>query len=147
MKVESFEILQSFIRTALVRDELQSRRRTGTDPISPENMLQMTIAWLAGSGHQVSRCLGGTNQQGPLDALDALTDGCARFAKEVPDETSFFSGHYQRYGVNVQAICDSLSRFIGCCFDSTGKWETRENTDAVVLLRILEDVQFTRRAL
>ncbi|ETM41016.1 hypothetical protein L914_13170 [Phytophthora nicotianae] len=143
MKVESFEILQSFIRTALVRDELQSRRRTGTDPISPENMLQMTIAWLAGSGYQCPEL----RIRAPTESRQRMFELPDGFAKEVPDETSFFSGHYQRYGVNVQAICDSLSRFIGCCFDSTGKWETRENTDAVVLLRILEDVQFTRRAL
>ncbi|ETK81091.1 hypothetical protein L915_13379, partial [Phytophthora nicotianae] len=74
MKVESFEILQSFIRTALVRDELQSRRRTGTDPISPENMLQMTIAWLAGSGYQVSRCLGGTSVSAVYSVLHEVMD-------------------------------------------------------------------------
>ncbi|OWY99278.1 hypothetical protein PHMEG_00029746 [Phytophthora megakarya] len=56
----SFERLLSFIGPALVRDELQSRRRSDTDPLSPENMLQMTIPWLVGSKYHTTRCLGGT---------------------------------------------------------------------------------------
>eukprot|EP00644_Phytophthora_capsici_P018845 jgi/Phyca11/133160/e_gw1.342.3.1 len=133
-------------------------------------MLQMTIAWLAGSGYQVTRCLGGTSvpavysvMHEVMDAIcqcpelriraptesqqrmfeladgfagiskDNILTGCvgcidgwlceirAPSAKEVPDVTSFFSDHYQRYGVNVQAICDSMSRFTGYCFDSPGK--------------------------
>ncbi|OWZ09955.1 hypothetical protein PHMEG_00017266 [Phytophthora megakarya] len=40
---------------------------------------------------------------------------------EVPEVAAFYSGHYQKYGLNVQAICDSRSRFTGYCFDSPGK--------------------------
>lgn len=31
--------------------------------------------------------------------------------EEAGNVTSFFSGHYQRYGVNIQACCDANSRF------------------------------------
>ncbi|KAE8999706.1 hypothetical protein PF005_g15471 [Phytophthora fragariae] len=41
--------------------------------------------------------------------------------EEAPDVSAFYSGHYQMYGLNVQAICDSLCRFTGYCFDSPGK--------------------------
>ena len=30
----------------------------------------------------------------------------------VPNPADYFSGHYQRYGINVQAVCDSNLRFI-----------------------------------
>jgi DDE superfamily endonuclease len=33
-------------------------------------------------------------------------------AKEVGNVKSFFSGHYHRYGINVQAVCDYQCRFI-----------------------------------
>lgn len=42
-------------------------------------------------------------------------------SREVPDIAAFFSGHYHMYGLNAQAICDSLCRFTGYCFDSPGK--------------------------
>ena len=29
-----------------------------------------------------------------------------------PNQTCFFSGHYQRYGLNIQAVCDANLRFI-----------------------------------
>eukprot|EP00644_Phytophthora_capsici_P018297 jgi/Phyca11/131116/e_gw1.101.26.1 len=133
-------------------------------------MLQMTIAWLAGSSYHTIRCLGGTYVSGTYDVfrdvMDALCDcpelriqspvaseqrihhladsfakismdgilsacvGCidgwlcqirAPSANEVPDVAAFFSGHYQMYGLNVQAICDAHSRFTGYCFNSPGK--------------------------
>ncbi|OWY93938.1 hypothetical protein PHMEG_00036480 [Phytophthora megakarya] len=166
----SFERLLSFIGPALVRDELQSRRRTGTAPLLPENMLQMTVSWLAGSNYRTTRCLGGTavptiyavmhevmnamcecpelrihapteSQERVFDLADGFADiskdtiltgcvGCidgwlceirAPISTEVPEVTAFYSGHYQKYGLNVQAICDSRSRFTGYCFDSPGK--------------------------
>ncbi|KAE9188111.1 hypothetical protein PF004_g22599 [Phytophthora fragariae] len=40
--------------------------------------------------------------------------------KEVSRVRSFFSGHYQRYGVNVQACCDHLSRFTAVACSSPG---------------------------
>jgi hypothetical protein len=40
--------------------------------------------------------------------------------KETPNVSSYFSGHYQCYGVNVQAACDSSSRFTWISIRSPG---------------------------
>eukprot|EP00644_Phytophthora_capsici_P006369 jgi/Phyca11/127013/e_gw1.66.187.1 len=170
MEVYSFEKILLLIRPALTRDEVQSKRRTGANPISPENRLQMTISWLAGGNYHTTRCLGGVSSSAFYDitkdvmralcdceelrirapteseerwqeladgfaqiSKDGILTGCvgcldgwmcqirAPTADEVPDVAAFFSGHYQMYGLNVQAICDSLCRFTGYCFDSPGK--------------------------
>eukprot|EP00644_Phytophthora_capsici_P018797 jgi/Phyca11/132225/e_gw1.143.13.1 len=42
-------------------------------------------------------------------------------AKEVPDVSAFFSGHYLTYGINVQAMCDASCKFTGYSFNSPGK--------------------------
>ncbi|KAE9014277.1 hypothetical protein PR001_g12426 [Phytophthora rubi] len=64
---------------------------------------------------------------------DGISTGCvgcvdgwlcqirAPSSNEVPDVAAFFSGYYQMYGLNVQAICDAFSRFTGYCFNSPGK--------------------------
>ncbi|GMF60747.1 unnamed protein product [Phytophthora fragariaefolia] len=44
---------------------------------------------------------------------------------------SIFSGHYQRYGVNVQASCDHLSRFTAVTCSSVGELETRDGFNRV----------------
>ncbi|POM78399.1 Hypothetical protein PHPALM_4072 [Phytophthora palmivora] len=78
MEVSSFERLLSYIRPALLRDESQSTRRAGAKPISPENMLQMTISWLAGSNYQTTRCLGGTSVSAIYEAMHCVIDAiCA----------------------------------------------------------------------
>jgi hypothetical protein len=40
--------------------------------------------------------------------------------KEVKNVRSFFSGHYQSYGVNIQAASDHLCRFIHFAFAAPG---------------------------
>ncbi|KAE9025942.1 hypothetical protein PF011_g2803 [Phytophthora fragariae] len=74
MDVESFERLLRMIRPALLRDEVQSTRRTGTDPITPENMLQMTISWLAGSNYHTIRGLAGLSVSGTYDVMHDVMD-------------------------------------------------------------------------
>jgi hypothetical protein len=41
-------------------------------------------------------------------------------SKETGNVKSFFSGHYQTYGINVQAACDSKCRFISICIAAPG---------------------------
>ena len=41
-------------------------------------------------------------------------------SKEVGNVKSFFSGHYQTYGINVQAACDFQCRFISVCIAAPG---------------------------
>ncbi|ETM55567.1 hypothetical protein L914_01235, partial [Phytophthora nicotianae] len=40
--------------------------------------------------------------------------------KDVARVSSFFSGHYQRYGVNAQVCCDHFSRFTTVTCSSAG---------------------------
>ncbi|EGZ25039.1 hypothetical protein PHYSODRAFT_479486, partial [Phytophthora sojae] len=42
-------------------------------------------------------------------------------SREVPDVSAFFSGHYLRHGINVQAMCDAACRFTDYCINSPGK--------------------------
>jgi len=59
---------------------------------------------------------------GCIDCIDGwLCTIRAPSPTEVPDVSAFSSGHYLTYGINVQAICDASSRFIGYCFNSPGK--------------------------
>jgi DDE superfamily endonuclease len=41
-------------------------------------------------------------------------------SKETPNVKSFYSGHYQTYGMNVQAACDHRSRFVSVCIAVPG---------------------------
>ncbi|OWY97854.1 LOW QUALITY PROTEIN: hypothetical protein PHMEG_00031513 [Phytophthora megakarya] len=160
MDVSSFERLMLLVRPALQRYELQSARRTGTDPVSTENMLQMTISWLAGSNYHTTRGLAGTSVPGFYGYVHAVMNaicGCPELRIRSPTESkeriveladaftslskdgtmtgcvgcidgwlcqirapTFFSGHYQLYGVNVQPICDAFCCFTGYCFNSPG---------------------------
>ena len=44
---------------------------------------------------------------------------------EVGHVRSFFSGHYQRYGINVQACCDHKLRFMAFTCNSPGGMNDR----------------------
>ncbi|ETO60018.1 hypothetical protein F444_21720 [Phytophthora nicotianae P1976] len=147
MGVHFFEKLFLLIWPMLTCDEVESKQRTGIDPITPQNMLQMMISWLAGSSYHTTRCLGGVSPSAFYDITvvsalcdceklrirspteseerwQELDDGFPQISKdaeEVPDVAAFFSGHYQLYGLNVQSICDSLCRYTGYCFGSPGR--------------------------
>jgi hypothetical protein len=40
--------------------------------------------------------------------------------KEAGNVKAFFSGHYQTYGINIQAVCDSKCCFISVCIAAPG---------------------------
>jgi hypothetical protein len=69
------------------------------------------------------------NSHGILNGCVAALDGwlChihAHPATEVEKEKSYFSGHYQCYGLNVQATCDVSCHFISLsalCLGSTSE--------------------------
>ncbi|ETN16223.1 hypothetical protein PPTG_06407 [Phytophthora nicotianae INRA-310] len=61
MGVHFFEKLFLLIWPMLTCDEVESKQRTGIDPITPQNTLQMTISWLAGSNYHTTGCLGGVS--------------------------------------------------------------------------------------
>ncbi|OWZ02267.1 LOW QUALITY PROTEIN: hypothetical protein PHMEG_00026202 [Phytophthora megakarya] len=79
MDVASFERLLLMIRPALERDIGQSIRRTRTDPVTPENMLQMTISWLAGSNYHMTRNLAGASVPGFYSCLHAVMDAICEY--------------------------------------------------------------------
>ena len=44
---------------------------------------------------------------------------------EVGNLTSYYSGHYARYGINIQAICDSQCQFMFLSASSPGSVNDR----------------------
>ena len=53
---------------------------------------------------------------GAVGALDGWL-ACTEKPGDVDSPTDYYSGHYQRFGINVQAICDANLRFLyfGVC--------------------------------
>ena len=50
---------------------------------------------------------------GCVGAIDGwLCTTCQPIDSDIKDKRAYFSGHYQRFGLNIQAICDSRLRFI-----------------------------------
>jgi hypothetical protein len=62
---------------------------------------------------------------GVIDGCVACVDGLllriqTPSASENGNLKAFFSGHYQAYGINVQAACDSRCRFVSVCIAAPG---------------------------
>ena len=64
------------------------------------------------------RCVGCVGCVGCVDGL--LMKIQTPSNSEVGNVKSFFSGHYQTYGINVQAACDAKCRFISVCIAAPG---------------------------
>jgi len=62
--------------------------------------------------------------------------------KEVPNVKSFFSGHYQCYGVNVQAVADHNSRFIYFSLAAPGVTADRDAICHCNLKELVENLPF-----
>lgn len=58
--------------------------------------------------------------------------------KEAGNVRSYFSGHYQHYGVNIQAACDHLCRFVFIAVAAPGVTGDR---DALVECRLAEFIE------
>jgi hypothetical protein len=58
--------------------------------------------------------------------------------EEVGNVRSYFSGHYQRYGLNIQAVCDSNCRFIYFAVAAPGSSSDREALMETSLMKKLE---------
>jgi hypothetical protein len=63
--------------------------------------------------------------------------------KEAKNVRSFFSGHYQVYGINVQAACDHLCRFTFLGVAGPGVMSDREAIEQVPLHEIIENLPGT----
>jgi len=60
--------------------------------------------------------------------------------KEVPNVRSFFSGHYQCYGVNIQAVADHHSRFVFFAVAGPGVIKDREAARGCALKKMLDNL-------
>ena len=58
----------------------------------------------------------------------------------VGNVKSYFSGHYQHYGVNVQAVCDHLCHFTYFAFASPGSVNDRDAIKGTSLPSLLHNV-------
>lgn len=59
---------------------------------------------------------------GVVGAIDGLLIHTNKPAKdEVSNQADFYNGHYMRFGLNIQAVCDAKCRFIYFCVSSPGK--------------------------
>ena len=63
--------------------------------------------------------------------------------KEAKNVRSFFSGHYQAYGMNIQGACDYLSRFTFLGVAGPGVMPDREAIEQVPLNRMIENLPGT----
>jgi hypothetical protein len=57
-----------------------------------------------------------------MDVLDVWMDCCFKICTPSNKEAGNVkaSGHYQTYGINIQAVCDSKCRFISVCIAARG---------------------------
>jgi len=72
-------------------------------PTDEEELETFAMDWDAVSG-------AGGIYHGVVGAIDGWL--CCIDRPSVPSPVDYFSGHYQRFGINIQAVCDSKIRFI-----------------------------------
>jgi DDE superfamily endonuclease len=61
----------------------------------------------------------------------------------VGNVKSYFSGHYQQYGVDVQACCDHLSRFTYIAVAGPGVMNDNQAINDVDLAKLIGNLPFT----
>ncbi|OWY97381.1 hypothetical protein PHMEG_00032103, partial [Phytophthora megakarya] len=127
----------------LVVDETQSHRRTCIDSLSPVNNVQMCILWLAGYSFYPVRVLSESSRIVIYNSIHEVMDAIqAQDELQLRNEWLLFSGHYQCYGINVQACVDHYSRFTAIASKCPGgmgdalayeKWNLSEITDELLV--------------
>jgi DDE superfamily endonuclease len=55
---------------------------------------------------------------------------------------AYFSGHYQRYGINIQACCDHLSRFTYIAAAGPGVMNDNQAINEVDLAELIANLPF-----
>ena len=63
--------------------------------------------------------------------------------KEVHNVKSYFSGHYQTYGINIQAACDHNCHFLFIGMGGPGVMGDREALKESGLYNLVEKLWFT----
>lgn len=62
--------------------------------------------------------------------------------REVGNVRSFFSGHYQCYGLNVQAVCDHMCRFLFFSVAAPGSTGDNDALHQTPLWNLIENLPF-----
>jgi DDE superfamily endonuclease len=63
--------------------------------------------------------------------------------KSVIGNGSYFSGHYQQYGVNIQACCDHLSRFTYIAVAGPGVMNDNQAINEVDIAKLISNLPFS----
>ena len=104
-------------------------------PSTSEELCNCTAQW--GERSTAGGCFDGGI--GAIDGWLCCTD--APSTTYVSNTTDYFSGHYHRYGLNVQAVCDGNLRFLYFGVLGPGKTgDARALTRATTLIKWLEDL-------
>jgi len=125
MSLASFNRLVGKLRSDLEVNARFSRMRTSKEPIYPELQMHCWIRCAAGgsfpstqdqlqsAAYRFQQCSTGGAIKNCVGALDGyLAEIKAVSSRHHPNPRSFYSGHYNCPGLNVQAVCDSRCRFI-----------------------------------
>ena len=135
MTEASFNKLLDMLREYIEMNKKQSSCSSrGNVPIIPEVVLASGLRFLGGVGFaELANIFGHliSSSRRIVDRFLTAVNCCPGLLLKLPstsdelknatNQTDFFSGHYQRYGLNVQAVCDSKLRFIYLSINSPGK--------------------------
>ena len=96
---------------------------------------------------QAMKCIASVSKQESIQNCVGVVDGCllrirVPTVKEAGNVKSFFSGHYQCYGVNIQAVCYHRSRFMFFSFASPGVTADRDAIKHCGLDKLVEALPF-----
>ena len=95
------------------------------------------------------RCL---STEGVIDGCVACLDGMllsiqTPSSAEVGNVMAYFSGHYAEYGINIQAACDSLCRFVYVSVAAPGSTSDVVALRQISLNNLIEDLPLGRYVL
>ena len=92
-----------------------------SNPLLSSDLLPKTTAEKIKLANDWNNCSGGLGimygHLAPIDGWLCTT----QMPADVPNPSEYFSGHYQRFGLNVQAMCDSNLRIIYTSVAGPGK--------------------------
>ena len=113
--------------------------------MSTNKMLSVNFPSTVDKAHDAALGFQTISQQGCIWNCVAVLDGYhlqiqTPSKKEARNAKSFFSGHYQTYGVNLQAACDHNCRFSFVGVAGPGVMGDREALNQIPLGRMVENL-------
>jgi DDE superfamily endonuclease len=97
--------------------------------------------WEAASGFtSISRSKAIVNCVGAINGYLLHTEAPPKAV--VGNVRSYFSGHYQQYGVNIQACCDHLSRFTYIAIAGPGVMNDNQAINEVDITELISNIPF-----